>query len=95
MGSKNNKLIKLILGVLGKRIKYANNIKYYSQNSNNMFPIFVECIGPTQGVPYSLKPRITCVHAPYLNTPIYILFLLKSSNILTNLIASKCISIRT
>jgi hypothetical protein len=49
----------------------------------------------TQGVHYPFKPRITCVHAPYQNTHVYILFLLKSSNILTNLIASKYISIRT
>ena len=33
------------------------------------------------------------VHAPYQNSPVYILFLLKSSNILTNLIASKYTSI--
>ena len=49
----------------------------------------------SQGVHYSLKPRITCMHAPYQNSPVYILFLQKSSNILTNLIASKYISIRT
>ena len=41
----------------------------------------------SQGVHYLSKPRITCVHAPYKNSPIYILFLLKSSNIITNLSA--------
>ena len=48
-----------------------------------------------QGVHYSLESRITCVHVPYENPPIYNLFLLKSSNIFTNIIASKYISICT
>ena len=42
-----------------------------------------------QGVHSSLKSRITCVHAPYENPHVYILFLLNLRNILTNLIAFK------